>query len=129
MAGEIVAGPPTLGGLGFMDLYIEQGLLNLQLLTKALSDSQLVGDLTWLTIRKWKWQLGTGNDPFQDSQYQYPQDESKWLQSVRHFAVRYHIRLSTVGYDYPLQRLNDKYIMEWAKEMGFSHFELRFLNH
>ena len=86
MAGEIVAGSPTLGGLGFMDLYVEQGLLKLQLLTKALSDRQLVGDVTRLTITKWKWQLGTGNDPFQESQHHYPQDESQWLQSVRKFA-------------------------------------------
>ena len=94
-----------------------------------MSDRQLVGDVTRLTIRKWKWQLGTGNDPFQDSQHHYPQDESQWLQSVRKFAVRYHIRLSTSGQEYPLQRVNDRYIMEWAEEMGFSHFELRFLNH
>ena len=53
------------------------GLLNLQLLTKALSDRQLVGDVTRLTIRKWKWHLGTGNDSFQESKHHYPHDESQ----------------------------------------------------
>jgi hypothetical protein len=52
-----------------MDLYLEQGLLNLQLLLTALSDSQLVGDVARLTMRKWKWQLGTGHDTFQDHTY------------------------------------------------------------
>ena len=34
-AGDIVFGSPELGGFGFMNLYMEQGLLNLQLLMKA----------------------------------------------------------------------------------------------
>ena len=45
MASEIVTGSPELGGLGFMDFYIEQGLLNIQLLAMALSHHQLVGDI------------------------------------------------------------------------------------
>ena len=51
----IVFGNPELGGLGFMNLYMEQGLLNIQLLMKAISDSQLVGDVTRLTIQQLKW--------------------------------------------------------------------------
>jgi len=102
-SGEIVFGSPELGGLGFMSLYMEQGLLNIQLLLKALSDCQMAGDVIRLTIQKWKWHLGTGGDPFQDHTYEYTHDESKWLKSVRKFAVQNHINISTGLQEYPLQ--------------------------
>jgi Reverse transcriptase (RNA-dependent DNA polymerase) len=128
-SGEVVFGSPELGGLGFMSLYMEQGLLNIQLLLKALSDCHMAGDVIRLTIQKWKWHLGTGGDPFQDHTYEYAHDESKWLKSVRKFAVQNQINISTGIHEYPLQRVHDRYIMEWAEAMGFSSFELRFLNH
>jgi hypothetical protein len=58
-----------------MNLYIEQGILNLQILLKAMADYQLAGDITRITISKWKWNSGTGNDPF----WEHPQGKSKWL--------------------------------------------------
>jgi hypothetical protein len=108
---------------------MEQGLLNIQLLLKALNDNQLLGNVTRSTIRKWKWQLGTGNDPFQDLTYQYVQDENKWLKLVRQFSIQNNVKISSGRKEYPLQCVHDRYIMEWAEEMGFSLFELRFLNH
>ena len=121
-ASEIVTGSPELGGLGLMDFYTEQGLLNIQLLTKALSDHQLVGDITKAALCKWKWQIGTGKNPFTATQYKYPQDESRWLRSVREFSIRNNIEIRIGENEFPLQRENDKYIMEAAEEMGFSSF-------
>ena len=112
-----------------MDFYTEQGLLNIQLLTKALSDQQLVGDITKAALSKWKWQIGTGKNPFTSTQYTYPQDESRWLRTVREFSIRNNIEICIGENEFPLQRENDKYIMEAAEEMGFTSFELRFLNH
>ena len=129
MARDIVAGSPELGGLGMMDLYIEQGLLNLQILFKAMADCQIAGDITRITIRKWKWHLGTGKDPFQEHKNGYSHNESQWLHSVRAFSVQYNITIHSGNNEFPLQRVNDRYIMEWAEEMGFSQFELRFLIH
>ena len=128
-ASEIVHGSPELGGIGLMDFYTEQGLLNIQLLTKALSDQQLVGDITKAALSKWKWQIGTGKNPFTSKQYTYPQDESRWLRTVREFLIRNNIEICIGENEFPLQRENDKYIMEVAEEMGFTPFELRFLNH
>ena len=116
-AHAIVIGSAELGGIGMMDLYIEQGILNMQILLKALADTQLVGDITRITISKWKWNLGTGKDPFWEHKHQYPQDESKWLQSVRTFAVQQNIQIHTGNNEFPLQRTHDRYIMEWAEEM------------
>ena len=36
---EIVTGSAELGGIGMMNLYIEQGILNLQILLKAIADN------------------------------------------------------------------------------------------
>jgi hypothetical protein len=58
-----------------MDLYIEQGILNLQVLLQAMADYQLAGDIMRITISKLKWSLITGHDPFWEHKYNYPQDE------------------------------------------------------
>ena len=60
---DIVSGSVELGGVGMMDLYIEQDIFNLQILLKALADYQLAGDITRNTISEWKWNLGSGNNP------------------------------------------------------------------
>jgi hypothetical protein len=112
-----------------MDFYIEQGLLNIQLLAKALSDHQLVGDIMKATLCKWKWKIGRDKNPFIATQYKYPQDESRRLRSVREFSIRNNIEIYIGENKFPLQRENDKFIMEAAEEMGFNSFELRFLNH
>jgi hypothetical protein len=52
MARDIVTRSVKLGGLGMMDLYIDQGILNLQILLKAMADNQLAGNITRITIRK-----------------------------------------------------------------------------
>jgi len=96
MARDIVAGSNELGGLGMLDFYTEQGILNIQILLKVLADNQLVGDMTRITIHKWKWHLGSGNNPFWEHKYQYPQDESQWLQNVRRFAVQNGIETSII---------------------------------
>jgi hypothetical protein len=112
-----------------MDLYIEQGILNLQILLKEIADYQLARDIMRITISRWNWNLGTGKDPFREHKHQYPQDESKWLHSVRKFAVQQTIQIRTGNNEYLLQRTHDRYIMKWAEEMGFTSFKIRFLNH
>jgi hypothetical protein len=62
MARDIVTGSNELGGLGMLDFYVEQGILNIQILLMGLADNHLVGDITSITIHKWKWHLGSGNN-------------------------------------------------------------------
>ena len=81
------------------------------------------------TLCKWKWQIGTGKNPFTATQYKNPQDKSRWLRSVSDFLIRNNIEIRIGENEFPLQRENDKYIMEAAEEMGFTSFELRFLYH
>jgi hypothetical protein len=76
MARDIVTGGNELGGLGMLDFYVEQGILDIQILLKALVDNQLVGNITRITVSTWKWHLGSGRDPFWEHKYQYSQDES-----------------------------------------------------
>jgi hypothetical protein len=74
---DIGTGGNELGGLVMLDFYVEQGILNIQILLKALADNQLVGNITRIiTVSKWKWHLGSENDPLWEHKYQYPQDES-----------------------------------------------------
>jgi hypothetical protein len=84
MASKVVFGCPELGGSGMLDLHIEQNILNLQLLERALSDKQMAGTITQIAIHHWKWQQGTGQSPFV-SEYKYPHDESKWFNKLRKF--------------------------------------------
>jgi hypothetical protein len=64
MARYIVTGSNEVGELGMLDFYVEQGILKIQILLKALADNQLVGNITRITVSKCKWHLGSGNDPF-----------------------------------------------------------------
>jgi hypothetical protein len=119
MARDIVTGSNELGWLGMLDFYAEQGILNIQIRLKALADNQLVGDIKRITVHKWKWW---------EHKYQYPKDESQQLQNVRRFAVQNGIQICSEPHNFPLQQVHDICIMELAKEMGFTNFELRFLN-
>ena len=53
--------------------------------------------------------------PFTATQYKYPQDKSRWLRSAREFLIRYNIEIYIGENGFPLQRENDKYIMEAAE--------------
>ena len=128
IASNVVFGSTELGGLGMLELHTEQNLLNLQLLERALNDNQMAGSIIKVAISHWKWQIGTGRNPF-ESEYHYPHDESKWLKELRKFTIQYQVKINIGENEYPLQRDNDKYIMELAEEFGFNTFELRFLNH
>ena len=77
-----------------LDLHIEQNILNLQSLERALSDKQMAGNIIKIAIHHWKWQLGTGKNPF-ESVYKYPHDESKWFNELRKFIVPILKRLNT----------------------------------
>jgi AraC-like DNA-binding protein len=88
----------------------------------------MTGTITKTAIHHWKWQLGTGQNPF-ESEYTYPHDKIKWFNELRKFTVQYQLKVNIEENEYPLQRDNDKYIMELAEELGFSPYELRFLNH
>jgi hypothetical protein len=100
----------------------------MQLLKRALKDSQMLEIITRVALQHWQWQLGTGNNPFH-SKYRYPHDESKWLKELRKFTGQYQIEINIGGNEYPLQRENDEYIMDITKDVGLGSFELRFLNH
>jgi hypothetical protein len=49
MASKVIFGCPELGGSGMLDLHIEQNILNLQLLERALSDKQMAGTINCCT--------------------------------------------------------------------------------
>ena len=77
IATNVVFGSPGLGGIGLFDLHTEQGLLNMQLLNRALRNSQMLENITRIALQHCQWQLGTGNNPFH-SKYSYLHDERKW---------------------------------------------------
>ena len=54
----------------------------------------------------------------------YPQDESKWLKSIRMLVSNYQITSSIDETDYPLQRENNQYLMKAAGAAEFSAYEL-----
>jgi hypothetical protein len=82
-----------------LDLHIEQNILNLQSLERALSDKQI----TKIAIHHWKWQLATGKNPF-ESVYKYPHDESKWFNELHKLTVQYQAKVNIKETEYPLQR-------------------------
>jgi hypothetical protein len=79
---------------------------------------------TKIAIHRWKWQLGTGQNPF-ESTYKYPHDESKWFNKLCKFKVQFQVKVNIEETE-PLQRDNDKYIMELEEALGFSSCELWF---
>ena len=127
-SGAVIFGSKTLGGLGFQDPYVEQGLLNVQALINALTDKRIIGKITRNAFEKWQWHVGIGQNvlEYNDNQLQY--DESTWFKATKEFMREHQIQIRIKQDKFPILRENDQYIMQIAMKMELNTRELRLLN-
>jgi hypothetical protein len=74
MSRDIVLGHKSLGGLGWCDMEVEQGLHNLGAMIKGMHNTETVGSVHKAMMRSWFWALGL--NPFQNEIPNITHDES-----------------------------------------------------
>jgi hypothetical protein len=116
-----------MGGLGWKDMAIEQGLQNIARLIIGMHDEEILGTMTNIMLNQWKWLIGF--DPFQHYELQTPHDKSIWLRNIRTFMIEKGIQIKKTVQAYPLLREKDEYLMQKAAQLELDTKEIRFINY
>lgn len=126
---DIVYGPWALGGANFRDLYVEQGIGTIKQVISYLRTDGQPTTLLEIAVAWAQYSAGTENNIFQNVQHPLPYLDSPYLQHLRTFlaATNAQIRMTNYG-KLPLQRDNDKYIMQYAMDMKFTDIELTYID-
>jgi hypothetical protein len=97
MSRDIVFGHKSLGGLGWCDMEVEQGLHNLGAMISGMHNTEIVGSAHKAMM------------PFQNEIPNITYDESIWPRATAQFMSTYNIKIISVYPSYPLLRENDDY--------------------
>jgi hypothetical protein len=112
----IVFGSPLYGGLGLRDLYVEQGIPQLQLFIRHLLRAESPkGELLKITLSWWQLQAGVSWSLLEHPQPKLSFLPTTWLTSVRDFLADINGELIVTDATSeipPLTRLSERYIME-----------------
>jgi hypothetical protein len=125
---SVIFGSKSLGGLGFQDPYVEQGLLNVQAMINALTDKSMIGQITRIAFENWQWHVGIGQEVLEYNDYQLIYDESAWFKATKEFMREHNIQIRIKQERFPRLRENDRYIMEVALTMKLNNRQLKLLN-
>jgi hypothetical protein len=126
-ARDIVYGSTQLGGLGWVDMEIEQGLHNQGTFIQSYHYGGIKGHLLQILLERWSWFIGFC--PFQHNLINVVYDESQWLSTIAVFMKKHNIVLSIRSPVSPLLRENDEYIMVIVHSMNLSPTEIRYINY
>jgi hypothetical protein len=117
----------SMGGLGWNDMAIEQGLQNIARLIIGMHDKEILGITTNTMLNQWKWLIGF--DAFQQYKLQTPHDESIWLKNIRKSMVDYGIQIKKTIQAYPILREKDEYLMQRAVQLQLDTNEIRYISY
>jgi hypothetical protein len=84
-AHRVVYGPSRYGGLGFRDLFVEQGVPQVQLLVQHLRAGTTQGILMLITLSWWQMVVGVSYPLLGQTDKFVPFDAPHWLSSIREF--------------------------------------------
>ena len=126
-ARKTVFGTRHLGGLGWFDMEVEQGLHNLATLVQSCFDGGIMEQLYQNLLEKWCWFIGFC--PLTHHTLPICYDESTWLSSIDNFLKKHGITLSIESQAPSLLRENDQYIMIIVLTMNLSPTEIRYINY
>jgi hypothetical protein len=118
MSRNIGFGNKSLGGLGWCDMEVEQGLHNL---------GAMINGLHKAMMRTWFWALGM--NPLKHEILNITHDESIWPRTTAQFMSKHNIRITLANPIYPLLRENDQYIMTLAYNLPFTAYALKYINY
>jgi hypothetical protein len=106
MSRDIVFGNKILGGLGFFDMEVEQGLHNLGAMINGLHNKEIVSLVQKAMMRKWFYALGMNS--LQNEIPNISHDESLWPRTTAQFLSIHNIKIISAYPTYPLLRENDQ---------------------
>ena len=117
------------GGLDLRDLYVEQGIGQLQFIIRHLCSPGMVGSLLFTVLGWFQYNAGVSYCIMTNPSPHLPHLEGRWLLSVRDFLRSIHGSLQfTDAQIQPPQRLRDSYLMDIALGAQFSKPALRGIN-
>jgi hypothetical protein len=117
------------GGLDLRDLFIEQGIGQLEFLIRHLRSPGMVGTLLFNVLGWFQFNAGVSYCILHNPSTLLPHLEGRWLVSLRDFLRGIHGSLNFADSQIqPAQRSNDVYIMDVALAATFSKPELRNIN-
>jgi hypothetical protein len=102
MSRDIVFTYKSLGGLGWCDMEVEQGLHNLGAMINGLYNNEIVGQVHKAMMRTWFWALGM--NPLKHEILNITHDESLWPRTTAQFMSKHNIRITLANPIYPLSR-------------------------
>jgi len=129
---EILYGPVRLGGAGFRDLSVVQGISQLTTFVRhwRKPDSQ-AGKLVRIAVAWMQFIVGTGIPLLYDTHTLMPHLESQWIKSLRDFLARIQAKLDLAETFIPsIPREKDAFIMDLVLQSGtFTNKEVQRINY
>jgi hypothetical protein len=119
-AHRVVFGPSRYGGLGFRDLFIEQGISQLKLLIRHLRADSPQGRLLPIAIKWWHLVIDVSYPLLEITNTLIPHQSAHWLTALRQFLSKMEASLHIKGLHAKLPkplRENDVCIMEVVLDM------------
>ena len=108
----ISLGQKSYGGLGMIDIRVEQGARNLITFAEGFTDNSFLANMI-RTVTKWWWfQIGKENNPFQIQPENIAYVKSEWFNNMCCFIQEYNIQVKLQVKSYPPLRQKDEFIME-----------------
>jgi hypothetical protein len=109
------------GGLDLRNLYVEQGIGQLQFIMRHLQSPGMVGSLLFTVLGWFQYNAGVSYCIMSNPGPVLPHSEGRWLLSVRDFMQSIHGSLEfTDPQIHPPQRICDSYLMDIAIGANFS---------
>jgi hypothetical protein len=91
MSRDIVFGKKSLGGLGWCDMEVEQGLHNLGAMINGLHNNEIFSQVHKAIMRTWFWALGM--NPPKNEISNITHDEPLWPRTTAQFMSKHNIRI------------------------------------
>jgi hypothetical protein len=127
MSRDIVFEHKSLGGLGWCDMEVEQGLHKLGAMINGIHNTEIVGLVHKAMMQRWFWALGM--NPLKNEIPNITHDKSIWPRTTAQFLSAQNIKIISVYPSYPLLRQNDQYIMTLAYNLPFTAYALKYINY
>ncbi len=126
----VTFGPVEYGGLGFPDLYVEQGISQIRMVMEHLYHKTEPGKLIQICVQTVQAEAGSAIRLFQDPTVEISYLTPCWLTNMRTFMGHHQLSLQFQdNWNFVLSRERDAYLMDLFRCSGlFNKLDLRPLN-
>lgn len=126
----LVFAPTSIGGLGYVHLYTEQGISQINRLLQSLRTPNKSYEITRIAMTWWHVNAGCGYELLEHPDRRCIHSESKWFVSLRQFltTIRGSFRFSFASFTSP-RREHDVHIMDAISRLNYAPKQLRRINY